>query len=365
KTAQRFVENVSHDFRSPLTVIMEYAALISDEIAGPINSEQRNLLGIIDDRAADLNNMVDDMLDASKLESGMLGASRSRASIREIIDRTLASIERKAEVREVNLHVDFPEIVPPVFCDEEKVERVMINLASNAIKFTPHGGNVTLRVRRSGVDEVLVDVEDDGIGIPKAKLDEISERFSQVKSWNVGCGSKGFGLGLSIAQELVNINLGQMHVESEDGKGSTFGFTLPIDDPEVVTRKFLNRLRAVESAPFLSLFQVQVPAYAAPSDADEVRQFLTYFLRQNDLLLPHQADSMLMLVSASTMQMHTFLERLADERERLNRNRPRGPLPEFDVQCIHSQPLDADDEVIISAVRWNSLESEELTHATC
>ncbi|MEO1619243.1 MAG: histidine kinase dimerization/phospho-acceptor domain-containing protein, partial [Planctomycetota bacterium] len=134
KTAQTFVENVSHEFRTPLTVIMEYASLLADGVAGSVTEEQSSLLGIIDDRAADLNTMVDDMLDVSKLESGMLGAARCRAEVGEIVSRVLPALQRKSQIREVTLQVDIPEDTPAVYCDSEKTGRVLINLVVNAIK---------------------------------------------------------------------------------------------------------------------------------------------------------------------------------------------------------------------------------------
>ncbi|MEM6472927.1 MAG: HAMP domain-containing sensor histidine kinase, partial [Planctomycetota bacterium] len=343
---------------------MEYAALISDGVAGEINDEQRKLLGVVDDRAADLNQMVDDILDASKLESGMLSASRTRVELRDVVDRALPGLEKKAELREVDLVVDIPDDLPAVFCDDEKAGRVLINLAVNAIKFTRGGGKVIIRARTSGEEEVLVEVEDNGIGIPETKLNEIFNRFSQVKPRETSVDMKGFGIGLSIAQELVGLNLGAMQVESREGVGSRFGFTVPINRREVVTRKFLDRLTRLEHAPFVSLFRVKLPESATSLERDDVEQFLIYFIRRNDLLIPESESSWLLLASASSAQTSSFLDRMKADRDKLNRNRPRGPIPDFSIECVRVEAIDAEPRMILQEFHPCS-EPSENRYATC
>lgn len=342
KTAQEFVDNVSHEFRTPLTVIMEYASLLADSIAGPVNSEQEKLLGVIDDRASDLNNMVDDMLDVSKLESGLLDASRTRSDVQGIIDHVLPAIRRKALVRDVTLDVEVCSDLPAVYCDPEKVGRVIVNLAINAIKFSRNPGEVKILARRKGDLDVEVCVSDNGIGIPEDRQQEIFRRFSQVKT-ALSESTKGFGLGLNIAQELVELNFGKMGVESTEDVGSTFSFTLPIDEPREVTRRYLKRLtETAEDSAFVSAIRIAIAAGCSDIATMDAYRFLVHLLRQNDLLFPIDDREWLILVSAPEIALNDFFQRLSKQREMINRNRPRGPLLDF---IIHTEDsLSAIDE---------------------
>ena len=142
QTAHRFVDNVSHEFRTPLTVIMEYASLMQDGVVGELTSEQQQMLDVISDRAGDLNNMVNDMLDISKLETSMLGMWRCVCTVDDALDRVRDSLLKKASVKQIDLRFDIPEGLPEVFCDDEKIGRVLVNLVTNAIKFCGRPGKV-------------------------------------------------------------------------------------------------------------------------------------------------------------------------------------------------------------------------------
>src|SRR5690606_16188025 len=136
ETAHRFVDNVSHEFRTPLTVIKEYVGLVHDGVLGGLSEEQADMLEVVTDRADDLNNMVNDMLDISKLDAGMLGLWRKTCNVSDMIERVRPSLERKSHLKQVAIEFDIPETLPQVFCDDEKIGRVIVNLAINAIKFS-------------------------------------------------------------------------------------------------------------------------------------------------------------------------------------------------------------------------------------
>jgi len=135
-TAHRFADNVSHEFRTPLTVIREYAALVREGLLGEVNEQQSEFMDVIVYRVEDLNRMVDDMLDSSKLEAGIMGMHRMPTTTGEIVQRPLAGLQLKAQVRGVELSCDADDDLPTVFCDAEKAGRVITNLVANAIKFT-------------------------------------------------------------------------------------------------------------------------------------------------------------------------------------------------------------------------------------
>lgn len=326
-TAQQFVDNVSHEFRTPLTVIMEYASLINDGIAGEVTEKQSELLHIIDDRACDLNTMVDDMLDVSKLESGLLGASRQSCSTTSIVDHVLPALQRKALVRGVVLHTQVSPTLPRVFCDDEKIGRVIVNLAVNAIKFARDPGEVTIWAEVRGDDEVLVGVTDNGPGISPDKRAEIFDRFSQVHT-ELRQSTKGFGLGLGIAKELVDLNFGRMQVESELGVGSTFSFTVPIADTVTVAEKYSAWLQSSENAlPTVSAVSVEVVAPSTDTSSAHIEAFLHGVLRQQDLMFRKQDGEWLLIINTPPLELNQFRERLFQEHAEVNRNRPKQKLP--------------------------------------
>jgi signal transduction histidine kinase len=203
RSAHKFVDNVSHEFRTPLTVIKEYVSLIKDGIVGEVSEEQRKMLAVVEDRADDLNTMVDDMLDVSKLEAGMLGVYRKRCQAIDILARVRPALERKALTKGVRLESDIEANLPPLYCDAEKAGRVLVNLAVNAIKFCGQPGRVRIVCRKTrDASGVEFDVSDNGPGISPENQRQLFQRFKQL-SETVRSSTKGFGLGLSIAKELV------------------------------------------------------------------------------------------------------------------------------------------------------------------
>src|ERR1700690_2722527 len=205
--AQEFVDHVSHEFRTPLTVIKEYASLIHDGIVGRINDEQKRLLRVMDDRTDDLNIMVDDMLDVSKLNAGLLGAWGKTCTVNEIVQHVLPQLQRKAVVHNAELHIEIGSDLPMVYCDPEKAGRVILNLVVNAIKYSGTGGMVHLSARTDlDHNDVHVSITDNGPGIGADNVERIFKRFTKLNH-NLP-NSKGFGLGLSIAMELVDLNCG-------------------------------------------------------------------------------------------------------------------------------------------------------------
>ena len=146
-TAQQFVENVSHEFRTPLTVIREFTSIISDGLVGPVTAEQAEYLTKVLNRTDDLSLMVDDMLDISRLEAGLLGVWRKKCQVADLIGSVVGLLKGRAASKNISLSVIAPADLPAVFCDEEKARRVIMNLTVNAIKFAPEGGRVEVWAR--------------------------------------------------------------------------------------------------------------------------------------------------------------------------------------------------------------------------
>lgn len=331
ETAQRFVENVSHDFRTPLTVIKEFSSLIRDGVVGEVTTEQRRMLTVVEDRADDLNTMVDDLLDVSKLEAGLLNVWRRRTSLAAIAKHILPGLERKAEVKGVKLTATIPENLPEVYCDEEKAGRVIVNLVVNAIKFCKKGGNVELWARDGEQQgEVIVGVTDDGPGIDSKKLETLFQRFQQGSNGDQP-ETKGFGLGLSIARELTDLNLGRIGVNSEPGRGSTFTFTIPHADTEGIFERYIERVRGLEGVcSICSVLRITMGALTSSRDVDDMDVFLSHNVRRDDLTLRVADGSWLVLLLVPPVEVDEFIRRVERELMELNRNMPMGPLPEIE-----------------------------------
>lgn len=326
ETAHAFVDNVSHEFRTPLTVIKEYVSLVRDGTMGAVNDEQARYLRIVEDRADDLNTMVDDMLDVSKLEAGMLNVRRNAHRVNDIVDRVLASLTQKAAIRELTLEVSVDPGLPEVYCDGEKVERVIINLAVNAMKFTRPGGNVRIWAAVEDTN-VVVGVTDNGPGIAEECLRSIFERFQQV-NLDVRSSTKGFGLGLNIARELVALNLGEMRVESKLQVGSTFSFTLPRDCPLEIAQRFVEKTAKAADGP-MSLLVAELNPNVSSNSADDIDVFLSHLVRGSDLSFRAARRRWVLLVPELESEALAFAARAQIELQSINRNRPKGQLPEL------------------------------------
>jgi signal transduction histidine kinase len=183
------------------------------------------MVAMMERNTQNLIELVNDLLDASKLESGTMRLEMASINIRGVVDELRESMEPLAKEKEIELVEALPEDLPPVEADRAKLRRVLLNLLSNALKFTQKGGTVEVRAAREG-DRVRVAVSDTGVGIAPDDVARLFDKYEQARS-RATRGEKGTGLGLYITKQLVELHGSQIKVESEVGKGSTFSFTLP------------------------------------------------------------------------------------------------------------------------------------------
>lgn len=334
-TAQRFVDNVSHEFRTPLTVINEYVSLLLEGVVGdsPLDTDQKRSLGVVLDRCNDLNTMVDDMLDVSKLEAGLLKAWRKNCRVEDIVEHVRPSLEAKASIKDVVLEFQVASGLPLVYCDAEKVGRVLINLAVNAIKFCGDPGRVRVLVDQGDDHEVRFSVMDNGPGISEADRRVIFERFQQLNA-TIRSAQKGFGLGLGIAKELVDLNLGQMAVESELGKGSIFSFTVPAANPSVVTCRYFRLMERTQPAVGGHIGVIEV-GVSESDDPDGVESFLHFMAGAEDLVFQAAERQWLVVSPLKTdKDCDAMIDRARGLREDHNRNRPGKSLPEIQFRTV-------------------------------
>jgi PAS domain S-box-containing protein len=223
------VNAVSHELRTPLTSLMGYAEFLEDEVGGPLAPEQHEFVAQIQEGTRRLQRLVDDLLDFARLEAGTFSLSLREADLAQKVRETIESLRPQAQVKGVVLEADSPDGATMVRMDPGRIGQVLLNLVGNAIKFTPEGGRVTVRIL-AAPRRVRVEVADTGIGIAPEHLERLFEKFYQVNG-GITREQGGTGLGLSIAKALVEAHGGTIDVESTPGVGSTFWFTLPADGP--------------------------------------------------------------------------------------------------------------------------------------
>ncbi|HTE04560.1 MAG TPA: PAS domain-containing sensor histidine kinase, partial [Planctomycetota bacterium] len=313
--AHGFVDDVSHEFRTPLAVIKEFGSIIADGLGGPVTPDQAQYLSIIDNATLDLNQMVEDFLDSSKLRAGLLRVDRRAQRIDDLFARIRPGLQKKAAGRSIVLEECIEPGLPLVFADEEKARRVIMNLATNAVKFSPGGSRISLWARHAPGGGVEVGVSDEGRGLAPHDLLRLFERFRQVPAFDAPS-LKGFGLGLNIARQLVWLNLGTMSVTSEAGHGSTFSFTLPADDPRLILECFFAKLAERDDAP-RTVAVLSVMAVDSGESAEALRLFLSATTRPTDLVLGQHRDAGNgMLILGPTDSAERWMSRLSRARAR-------------------------------------------------
>lgn len=224
KMKEDFIHSITHDLRSPMTSIRGFVEVLLDGSAGEINEEQKDFLKIIDASSQKLLGMINNILDVAKLETGKMKLALTDFDPKETVERVVKIMEPQAVKSRVKLLSQGLEAVPKIRADSDLMERVIMNLVSNAIKFTPSGGRVDV-IGQDFPDRIQVTVADTGQGIPPDYLEKVFDKFQQA---GMGTDEKrGTGLGLTIAKYGVEAHLGKIWVESEIGKGSRFSFWLP------------------------------------------------------------------------------------------------------------------------------------------
>lgn len=224
KMRRDFVANVSHELRTPLSAIAGYSETLLDG-ALEDRSVCRDFINVIYRHSLRLTQLVEDLLDLSKLESPDFKPELVPYSLHNLLQQVIGLVEDKAEDKEIQIAVDIHEPLPSVLVDMSSMQQVLTNLLDNAIKYTPPQGKVIVSAYDNGKGQIQVDVKDTGIGIEAKYLPRIFERFYRVdkaRSRDLG----GTGLGLSIVKHIVQLHGGEIWVESKVNRGSTFSFTL-------------------------------------------------------------------------------------------------------------------------------------------
>jgi PAS domain S-box-containing protein len=218
----RFLATMSHELRTPMNAVIGFVDLLSEESSGPLSDRQKRFVGHIRTAGKHLLRIVENILDYSRLEAGRLQLDLQEFEARPVIQEVVVGISQIDREKLVNLSMEIPDGFF-VRADRQRFQQILYNLASNAIKFTPGGGQVTISVRRDD-SFAYVSVQDTGVGIAADQLEPVFQEFHQARSNER---NQGTGLGLAITQRLVQAHGGTITVQSEVGKGSCFTFSLP------------------------------------------------------------------------------------------------------------------------------------------
>jgi PAS domain S-box-containing protein len=223
-----FLSHVSHELRSPLTAIKQFTTILLGGLAGELNKEQREYQQIVLRNIRQLQSMIDDLLEVTRLETGKFTVEPERVSVAIAVTDTFNTLRGTAHSKGVRLSYDLPPNLPSAYADPTRLRQILIILLDNAIKFTPDGGSVTIHARLLQKDPrfLVVEVSDTGCGIGADTGERIFERLYQV-SERTETSRKGLGLGLHICKELVLRQGGRIWAERRPQNGSTFSFTLP------------------------------------------------------------------------------------------------------------------------------------------
>jgi len=275
----QFLANMSHELRTPLNSIIGFSRVILKGIDGPITEQQRQDLEAIFNSGQHLLGLINDILDLSKIEAGKMELSFEPTDLKEIIRGVMSTAIALVKDKPIELQQSVPADLPTIIADSRRIRQVLLNLVSNAAKFTDQGF-IRLEARVDG-DFVTISVSDTGIGIPPDKLPRIFEAFTQVDA-SPSRKYGGTGLGLTISRSFVELHGGRIWVESELGKGSTFTFTLPIQGPAQV--RVEAGPKAAEEAP--SPVEAPAPVPEAPGRVvlcvDDDEGVITLFRRYLD-----------------------------------------------------------------------------------
>jgi two-component system cell cycle sensor histidine kinase PleC len=226
KTA--FLANMSHELRTPLNAILGFSEIIAQECFGPVGAVRyKEYASDIHSSGSHLLSLINDLLDVAKIEAGKMEIEPHQLEVRRTFDIALKIIATKAREKHQQLVIDVDPNTPSLFADERALKQILINLVSNAVKFTPEGGRIAVVASRARSGDFQIMVEDNGPGIAPEKLDKIFTPFSQVDN-RYDRQAGGTGLGLALVRGLSELHGGRAWLESEYGKGSRAFVVLPV-----------------------------------------------------------------------------------------------------------------------------------------
>ncbi|MEW6070095.1 MAG: ATP-binding protein, partial [Candidatus Thermoplasmatota archaeon] len=226
KAKSDFISVVSHELRTPLTVIHSYISLLNAGLLGKLTMAQKDKLELTLSQTNHMVDIINELLDVSRMEAKRFEVSKEEILLQKIVKECVKKTERLADIKGHKVSINTPKEPLKIIGDEARISQALTNLLTNAIKYTPDGGEIGVSVEDIG-KIARISVSDNGVGIPKSEQERIFERFYVPKGSSLRREPGRMGLGLSIAKGIIEAHGGKIWVKSEVGKGSTFYFTLP------------------------------------------------------------------------------------------------------------------------------------------
>ncbi|MBI1924959.1 PAS domain S-box protein [Candidatus Poribacteria bacterium] len=295
RAKSEFLANMSHELRTPLNAIIGFAEILRDELLGPINDEQKDLIVDIHTSGRHLLVMINDILDLSKIEAGKMELQLELFSVVEAVEEVNTVIRAIANKKQIELSLEFDQDVS-IEADKVKFKQMLYNLLSNAVKFTSEGGHVTTKF---GIfeDELIVQVIDTGVGIKLEDQNKLFQAFTQLDA-SKSREHKGTGLGLALTKRLVELHEGKIWVESEYRKGSTFLFRLPLRQQTAVPEVHQQAPHTSVVPPPLSSNRTILIA----EDDEHASQLLGFYLTEAGYQVEYARDGEEAIAKAAEIQ---------------------------------------------------------------
>jgi len=360
-----FIAAISHELRTPLTSIQNSVSNMLAGVTGKVSNKTREYLHSMKADCHRFAGLINDLLDMAKLEAGNMPVNRRVMNIVGIAGDVTKSFADKARGKNIELMCEIDRHVSPVYADSRRIRQVLWNLVSNAIKFTDQGGKVCVRSYDND-DDVVTMVEDTGIGISDDLQKQIFNKFYQI-SRQAGPGYNGSGLGLAICDGIVAVHGGSIWVESEEGKGSKFYFSLPKTNPFIVLRKHLDALTRHSSSKG-DEFGLIIANFDVPNEQREqlkhvvsllVNEILTcsdHFLTGSEDLAIRTEDFEMAFVVGDTQKRR--IETVKEEIEKITQNKLRkncGEVPILPMLGIAVYPRDSRDVAELEQIARHKL----------
>ena len=271
-----FLANMSHELRTPLNAILGLSESLLEQTAGPINEKQQKYLGTVNESGRHLLELINDILDLAKIESGQIKIDPGRVNINTVCEASLRMIKQLAQKKNQTVEVEIEKEIGYVWADERRLKQMMVNLLSNAVKFTPVDGQLGLKASIDRHDmKLLITIWDHGIGIREEDLNRLFRPFVQLDS-SLARESSGTGLGLALVAEMARLHGGSVSVASQPGQGSEFTISLPWDP--AITTDTLDKLRVSGKIPLMKRISTEKQTILLVEDTDSVVLMLRDYL---------------------------------------------------------------------------------------
>jgi len=359
-----FLSHVSHELRSPLTAIYQFATLVLDGLAGKLNPQQREYLGIALHNVQQLRTMIEDILLATRAEVGKLQIEPRGVGLGDLVHHTLEALRIQAAEKNTAIETQISPDLPAVYADPKRARQVLTNLVENAIKYTPEGARILVRAEAAGKDPEFVQVAviDNGPGLSPDQAARVFDRLYQAGGSDTAS-RKGLGLGLFISKQLVQAHGGRIWLETGPEKGSSFFFTLPVLslahllEPILVAKRLKKGSLALITIG-LAQDEAGLPPPARQKVLESVQDVLRHCIRpEMDLVLPNMRPAepeRMLFVTACTDRggAELMAARISNQLAACDDLRATGTTPRvaFELVELRSHPEEAPVEQLVGEV---------------